>query len=124
MNRASYLSIVALVVLPLLSGCAGGEKIKVQTVSGAKPTLNLPSVDRIIQEPVKFRAIAEGIPAGQRGSIEDFWAFAKSKGYTTGIVLTPDEYKKIIRNNQRLRKFILQNKALMRAYREYYQENK
>lgn len=124
MNKINYLSIVALMVLPLISGCAGGQKIKIQTVSGAKQTLSLPNVDRIIQEPVKFWAIAENIPAGQRGSIEDFWVFAKKRGYSTGLVLTPDEYRKIIRNNQRLRKFILQNKALLEAYRKYYLENR
>ncbi len=125
MNKISYLSIVGLLALaPLISGCAGNKKIEIHTIEGKRPALHLPSVDRIVQDPVKFYAIADGVPAGQKGSIEDFWAFAKKKGYTTGLVLTPDEYKKIVSNNQRLRKFILQNKALLRAYQEYYQENK
>lgn len=119
MNKISYFAIVVLAISPLLTACGGNQKVKVQTVSGAHAELNAPTVDRIIQNPVHFYAIAKDIPAGQKGSIEDFWKYAESKGYSTGLVLSPDEYQKIVQNNQRLRKFILQNKALQRAYVSY-----
>ena len=116
----------AFAVLLLVSGCAstGSKPVDVRTVTVQKPKLNLPAPDQVLLDPIKWYALAKKAPPGQRGSIEHFWQEMEKKGYTTGMAISPEEFKKIARNEDKKAKLIRQQQAIIKAYRKYYEENK
>jgi len=124
MQTRNYLMIVVLLTLPLaLSGCAK-DRLEIQTIPTTKARLNLPSPDEVLLNPVRWLGLSKNVPPGERGSIEYFWKQMKSRGYTTGVALSPADFRKLSANNAKLRKYILQQKSLIRAYRNYYEANK
>ena len=119
MNKRSYLLIAGLLVLTL-SGCAHkSTKIKVEPIG--RPTLVLPSPDQIIANPVHWYAVVKNAPAGQKGSIEYFF---QHQAGNLGLAVSPDDFRNISKNNAQLRRLILQQQALLRAYKNYYEANK
>lgn len=107
-----------------LSGCASTPKLKVVTTQAERQKLNLPSVDQVMNDPVRWLAIVKNAPKGQKGSIEYFWQQMEKNGHSTGVALSPKDFRNMSRNNAKLRKYILQQKAIIRAYKKYYNENK
>ena len=118
-------SFAALAVLLLVSGCATATKtVDVKTTVVQKPKLNLPPPDEVLLDPVKWYALAKKAPPGQRGSIEYFWQEMEKKGYTTGIAISPEDFKRLARNEDKKTKLIRQQQAIIKAYKKYYEENK
>lgn len=118
---------IAVLVIPalVLSGCASRkEKVRIEISPIQRTKLNLPSPDEVIQNPVYWMVLAKNAPVGTKGSIEHFWQEMEKQGITTAIAISPAEFRKIKNNNARLRKFILQQKSIIRAYRKYYEANK
>ena len=119
-NVKNYLLIAAL-ILPI-SGCVTTKtKIIIEPLHRQK--LVLPTPSQFMSDPVHWYILSKKIPAGQKGSIEDFWSYAEKSGASAGLVLTPNDYKALARNNSKLRKFILQQQALIKAYKKYYNDN-
>jgi len=114
-----------LLVLPLiLNGCASAPKIQITTTSVEREKLNLPSPDKVLQNPVYWLAIAKNAPPGAKGSIVAFWQEMEAKGYTTALAISPADFRKISKNNAALRRYILQQAAIIKAYKKYYETNK
>lgn len=125
MHKPSSYLIVALLALPLvLNGCASKPRLEIDIAPVTKKQLNLPSPDAVLQNPVYWMALARKAPAGQKGSIEHFWQEMEAKGYSTALAISPADFRKLSKNNAALRRYILQQKAIIKAYKKYYNENK
>ena len=125
MNKLSYLICVGLLATStILTGCATTKTVDFKATTVQRPHLILPTADQILQDPIRWYAIAKKAPPGQKGSIEYFWQEMEKQGLTTGLVLSPSEYRKLARNTAKLQQYILQQKAIIKAYKRYYEENK
>lgn len=120
----SFCVIAALAVSLTLAGCAGKDKpVEFKATQVQKQKLNLPPPDAVLQNPVKWYGIAKNTPPGERGSIEFFWSEMEKQGLTTGLALSSSDFKKLLRNEEQLKRYIKQQDAIIRAYRKYYEEN-
>ena len=120
----NYVLIAALAISVTLTGCTKSKTVKIEVSPIQRQALNLPSPDQVMQDPVYWMALARKAPPGSKGSIEHFWQQLEKSGASTAVALSPAEFRKIKNNNARLRKYILQQKAIIRAYRKYYEANK
>lgn len=120
----SFCVIAALAVSLTLTGCAGKAKpVEFKATEIPRQKLNLPPPDAVLQNPVKWYGIAKSADPETRGSIGYFWAQMDKQGYTTGLALSPGDFKKLLKNEEALRRYIRQQDAIIRAYRKYYEEN-
>jgi hypothetical protein len=120
----NYAWIAALAISVTLTGCTKSKTIKIEVSPIQRQQLNLPSPDQVMQDPIYWMALARKAPAGSKGSIEHFWQELEKSGASAAVALSPAEFRKLKNNNARLRKFILQQKSIIRAYKKYYAENK
>ena len=120
------LSIGLLLVTSLaLAGCASNnQKIDITTTPVKVPHIYLPTPDEFVADPIKWYVISKKIPPGMYGSIDHFWKTVEADGVSAGVIITPGDYKNLTRNQAKLRTYILQQKAVIAAYRRFYEANK
>jgi hypothetical protein len=120
----SFCVIAAVAASLTLAGCTSKSKpVEFTATQVQKQKLNLPPPDAVLQNPVKWYGIAKNAPPGERGSIEFFWSEMEKQGLTTGLALSTNDFKKLLRNEEQLKRYIRQQDAIIRAYRKYYEEN-
>lgn len=121
MNRKNYLIIAILGIF--LSACAGdNNKIKIEAID--KSPLNLPSPAQIESDPLKWYIIAKNSKEGQPGSIQYFWNdISNRNGNKVGVALSSNDFKRLKNNDIKKKRYILQLKAILRAYKDYYEKN-
>jgi hypothetical protein len=118
------LSYAALAVALVVSGCATTKEIKFTPTPIERQKIVLPSVDQISQDPIKYYLLVKSAPPGQPGSLEYFWQQLEKSGQLSGIAISASDYKKMQRNNAKVQQLILQQQAIISAYKKYYEANK
>jgi hypothetical protein len=122
MRKINY-SIIAILGI-FLSGCVtNNTKIKIEAID--KTPLNLPSPNEVVSDPLKWYIIAKNSPDGKPGSITYFFNdISKRSGNKIGVAISANDFKRLKNNDIKKRKYILQLKAILAAYKNYYEKNK
>ena len=102
----------------LLIGCSWFSKpdeVEIVTVQKSKPALNLAEPESIKPKHIEFFIIT---PENIDSVFEDL----KSKKYNLVLFgLTDDGYENLAINMAELRSYIIEQKAIIRAYKKYYE---
>jgi len=95
MFKIGYYALAALlVVAPAISGCTPKQDVSFQTVPVKKAKLVLPTVDQIVQDPLKYYVLSKNAPPGQKGSIEYFWQEMDKQGLRKPIKISTEDFKR------------------------------
>lgn len=111
-----------LVALTLsLSGCVTTQKIIISPLE--RPALNLPNPQKFTLDHVHWYTLSQLASPGAVGSTDDFWKEMNKQFSTSGVAISPDDFRKILKNETKLKIFIQEQEAIIAAYKKYYIKN-
>ena len=110
------LIVISLVGALLLSGCSTTKELNITTEPIQKPALVLPNVDQLNLQDVEWFVINEE-------NVETVWKrIADDKKDIVLFGLTDDGYEQLALNLSDIMTLIQQQKAIIGAYKEYYED--
>lgn len=115
-NLSSLL--ISISMMGLLSGCTfwnSPEPVVVKKVAEAKTKLNIKDLEPVTPRRIKWFIITE------ENSNEIFADLEKKKYDPVLFGLTDDDYENLSMNLVELRKYIIQQKEIIKAYKDYYE---
>jgi hypothetical protein len=119
MHKNSIVNVLGcILILLVVSACGPRElPIEISTKPVERPTLTLPTPDRIITRPVDWIIITEN-------NYEEVFARLRREGRSIVLFgLTDKGYENLALNLNDIRTFIQQQRAIIVAYEQYYQES-
>ena len=113
MNR----TIIATVLILVLSGCSTIKPLEIFTKPIEKTPLNLNDPDEIVLNDVKWRVVTE------QNAKEIFEKLKDKKIDPVLIGLTDNDYEMLSLNMNKIRNYIIQYQHILNEYRKYYEDN-
>jgi hypothetical protein len=105
----------------MLAGCQTTANTTTAVVTVTKPQLVVPPVDMVTLRDVDWRIIVKDARPGQPGSIDE----AFRKGNSTSLyAVDAKDYEDLSVNTANLLRTIKQYQAQVRAYQDYYADDK
>lgn len=108
-----YLSVIIL----LFSGCSE-KSIQISTVQSERMKLNLPEPEQLKLKPVTFYVLTE------KNKDAVFKQLETQNKDKVLIGLSDDDYQKMSENLIHIQNYIIQQRQIIKSYKEYYELNK
>ena len=110
------LIVISLVGALLLSGCSTTKELNITTEPIQKPALVLPNVDQLNLQDVEWFVINEE-------NVEEVWQRLSDENKDIVLFgLTDDGYEALAINLSDIMKLVQQQKAIIVAYKDYYED--
>ena len=118
MNVRASLILITLLSSLSLAGCATPvKKIEISAAPIDKPPLTLPKTSKLKMRDVKWKIV-------NKDNIDSVLADMDKKGENLVLfTLTDKGYEALALNTADLRKMVMEQKAIIAAYEQYYQES-
>lgn len=117
MNRINNALTYLLILLPLLSGCANFQKneLVVRTKPVEKPKLSVSLPAAVKMSPIEWVVITDKNYKDVIEKLKD------GNGAVFLVAMDEPNYKALAMNNARLLRYIREEKAVIAAYKKYYE---
>lgn len=117
MNVRPSLILTTLLTSLLLAGCASTKQIEISASPIAKPPLTLPSTNKVKMRTVKWKVVT-------KNNVDQVMAdLAKQGDNVVLFSLTDKGYEALSLNTADLRKLIMEQQAIIAAYKQYYEDS-
>lgn len=104
-------------IILLFSGCSE-KSIQISTVQSERMKLNLPEPEQLKLKPVTFYVLTE------KNKDVVFKQLETQNKDKVLIGLSDDDYQKMSENLIHIQNYIIQQRQLIKSYKEYYEPNK
>lgn len=110
-------TIIATVLILILSGCSTIKPLEIFTKPIEKTPLNLNDPDEIVLDTIKWRVVT-------KQNANELFEKLKEKNIDPVLIgLTDNEYEKLSLNMNKIRNYIIQYQYILNEYRKYYEDN-
>ena len=117
MNVRPSLILTTLLTSLLLAGCASTKQIEISASPIAKPPLTLPKTNKVKMRNVKWKIVT-------KNNVDQVMAdLAKQGDNVVLFSLTDKGYEALSLNTADLRKLIMEQQAIIAAYKQYYEDS-
>lgn len=104
-------------IILLFSGCSE-KSIQISTVQSERMKLNLPEPEQLKLKPVTFYVLTE------KNKDAVFKQLETQNKDKVLIGLSDDDYQKMSENLIHIQNYIIQQRQIIKSYKEYYESNK
>ena len=115
LSKSALICLSAIILL--FSGCSE-KSIQISTVQSERMTLNLPEPEQLKLKPVTFYVLTE------KNKDAVFKQLETQNKDKVLIGLSDDDYQKMSENLIHIQNYIIQQRQIIKSYKEYYELNK